>query len=341
VDIEPLGHVLVAAGTQGIWRVRDGDRTAVVKVLAHAPDYQGNWPSGVAEDDWGYWRREALAYSSGLLASLGGRLRAPSCIVEEQDDGSVALWLEDLSDRGVPAPTWELSRYGDAARHLGRAQGEFVVAGGRPLPTDRWLSRGWLRTYLTRRDADMSLLTDPMAWRHPLVAAGFPDPPVDELVAMRADQERFLAVLDGMPPTLAHLDCHPANLFDVDGDTVVIDWGFVGIGALGEDPGNLVPDSVLDFHVGAEHLDLLYETVASGYHAGLRDAGWSGSADDVRRAMAAAMAAKYAWIAPGILRATSEGRDRMNGRPIAEALAAWAPTVRFLLARADEARGAS
>ena len=44
--------------------------------------------------------------------------------------------------------------------------------------------------------------------------------------------------------------CIPANLF-ADGDdcTVAVDWSFVGIGAIGEDAGNLVADAVLDFHV--------------------------------------------------------------------------------------------
>jgi hypothetical protein len=72
--------------------------------------------------------------------------------------------------------------------------------------------------------------------------------------------------------------------------------------------------------------------VAEGYHAGLRAAGWTGSLDDVRLAMAAAMVAKFGWLAPFLLRAASERRERLNGRPFAEAVAAWAPTIRFLLA---------
>ena len=49
-----------------------------------------------------------------------------------------------------------------------------------------------------------------------------------------------------MPPTVCHLDVHPHNLFDGDGvdDTVLVDWAFVGIGALGEDPANLIVDAV-------------------------------------------------------------------------------------------------
>ncbi len=134
----------------------------------------------------------------------------------------------------------------------------------------------------------------------------------------------------------------PANLFDggagAGTTTAVIDWSFAGIGALGEDAGNLVPDSVFDFHVGPDHLADLYDAVVAGYDAGLRDAAWSGPPEMVRLAMAAAMAAKYGGVAPALARAVIDERDQLNGRPTAEAVAAWAPTVRFLLARTEEAR---
>ncbi|HMG45811.1 MAG TPA: hypothetical protein VK611_31060 [Acidimicrobiales bacterium] len=333
-QVEPLAHAAVASATAGMWRVRVGERSAVVKVLAHrATGGHENWRSGEAEDHWYYWRREARAYESGLLTSLTGGLRPPEChLIAERDDGSVALWLEDLT--GAPGSTWPVGRYRDAARHLGRAQGEFVA--GRPLPTDPWLSRGWLRAYLAQRDRHLERLDDPAAWRHPLVAAWFPDPPVDELRALRHHQDRYLDLLDALPPTLSHLDLHPGNLFDAGGGTAAIDWAFVGRGALGEDVGNLVPDAVFDFHVPPERLDDLYAAVAEGYQAGLQDAGADVTPDEVRLAMSTTMVAKYSWIAPAILGATSEDQEQLNGRPIADALASWAPAVHFLLARATE-----
>jgi thiamine kinase-like enzyme len=139
--------------------------------------------------------------------------------------------------------------------------------------------------------------------------------------------------------TLCHNDLHPANLFaDGGASTAAIDWSFVGAGTIGEDAGNLVADAVLDFHVPAAQIDTLYENVASGFAAGLRDAGWHGHDDDVRLAMSATLAAKYAWIAPAILRAIADGRELLNRRPLLDAMSWWAPTVPFLLDRADEAR---
>jgi hypothetical protein len=337
LTVEPLPHAAVASATAGLWSVRIADRSAVVKLLAHAPaGGSPNWRSGDEESHWYYWRREAEAYGSGLLAGLGGGLRAPRCdLVADRGDGSVALWLEDL--RGDPAASWSLDRYQQAARHLGQAQGEFIA--GRRLPDDPWLSRRWLRSYLDQPLRRLTVPTDRELWRHPLLADWFPAPPAAALQAMRADRGRFLTALDRMPTTLCHHDFHPANLFDGGhGTTAAIDWSFVGIGALGEDAGNLVPDAVLDFHVGPEDLDALYEAVAGGYAAGLRAAGWSGSDATVRLAMSATMAAKYAWIGPALAHAVIEGRELLNGRPIGDAVPWWAPTVGFLLDRAREAR---
>lgn len=338
--VEPLAHTAVASATAGLWRVRVGHRSAVVKVLAHAPEGGSeNWRSGVDVTHWYYWRREAEAYRSGLLGGLGGGLRAPRCeLIADRADGSVALWLEDLA--GEAAPRWPIDRYRLAARHLGQAQGEF--AAGRALPDHPWLSRGWLYSYLAQPLRKLTLPSDPAVWGDPLLVEWFPDPPVDRLQAMSADRSRFLDVLAHVPATVCHLDLHPANLFDGGaGTTAVIDWSFVGIGSFGEDAGNLVPDAVLDFHVAPEQLPHLYDAVADGYAAGLRDAGWSGPHSTARLAMAATMAAKYAWIGPALVRSVAERRPTLNGRPIAEALSWWAPTMCFLLDRADEARDLS
>jgi len=277
-----------------------------------------------------------LAYETGLLAALRGGLRAPDCLLAApRPDGSVALLLEDV--RSAPATRWTLARYGIAARHLGQMQGAYLACVD--LPDHEWLSRDWLRSYLARRDGDLHLVDDESLWADARLAPWFADPPIARVHAMREDQSRFLEALDALPRTLCHLDLHPANMFgDVAGDTTVIDWSFVGIGALGEDAGNLVPDAVLDFHVDPAQIDDLYETVYAGYAAGLRDAGAPDATAAARLGMTATIAAKYAWIAPAILGAVAEDRDHLNRRPIEESLQWWGPTVRFLLDRADEGR---
>jgi hypothetical protein len=42
------------------------------------------------------------------------------------------------------------------------------------------------------------------------------------------------------------------------------------------------------------------QTVTDGYLAGLRDAGWTGSGDQVRRAITTSGAAEYSWFGPAM-----------------------------------------
>ena len=329
-------HEPIVGATVGLWRVRHEDRSVVLKVLAHTDAGHEHWRSSDDEADWLYWRREACAYESPLFHGLPDGLRAPACrLVAVRPDGSVALWLEDV--KGTPASAWSLERYGLAAEHLGRWQGQALTTA--PILHEPWLSRGWLRGYLTQRDGDDQLLADSAAWRHRLLAESFDGHDIDRLRAMRADRPWFLTALESLPTTLCHLDVHPGNLFtDPDGTTCAIDWAFVGIGNIGEDVANLVPDTVFDFHVAPGDIGELDELVTDCYLRGLNGAGIVIDRADVRLGMTAAMAAKYAWIGPSMLRAAVEERELLNGRPIADTIRAWAPPVRYLLERADEAR---
>jgi hypothetical protein len=92
----------------------------------------------------------------------------------------------------------------------------------------------------------------------------------------------------------------PNNAFITDERIGIIDWSFVGDGAVGEDIGNLIPDSIFDLNLPASLLPKLEETLPAHYIAGLRAAGWSG---DDRLVMLAihASAIKYDWFAPRLL----------------------------------------
>jgi hypothetical protein len=327
-------HQPVPSASLGIWRVAGDGWSSVLKLIGLGETRHPNWEAGSRPDHWYYWRREVHAYESGLLDALTGGLRAPRChLVSERGPATIALWLEDVQ---MPAGTqWPLERYELAACHLGRAQGRFLTAD--TLPTFPWLSRDWLRAYLTMRDRDMALLTDESAWTLPIVRRWLPNELAQPLVSMRRHQRRFLSALASVPQTLCHFDLHPANLFGNDGETVLIDWSFVGVGAIGEDAGNLVVDAVLDFHVDPSGLDQLYAYVQGGYLRGLRDSGWRGPAVAVELGMRAGIAAKFAWIAPAMLRAAVDGRQTLNGRAVPEAFALWAGALPFLVLCATEA----
>ena len=143
-----------------------------------------------------YWRREPLAYSSGLTSSFGEGFRGPKLLhMVDEPTGATRLWLEDVA--GVPGPAWSLERYEAAMRQLGRAQGAFLS--GRPLPSQEWCSRGWLEAYLERRAGDMAVLSSAEAWELPLVRRYLPRS-LEETVAREwADRAATLAALRRCP----------------------------------------------------------------------------------------------------------------------------------------------
>jgi hypothetical protein len=293
--------------TRGVWRVTmSAGHTAVVKVLV--PPLPAS-PAATDPQSLRYWLREARAYAAGAPAPYcAAGVRGPALLARlDRPNGDVALWLEDI--RGISGADWDLARFSAAARRLGQAQGVYLTRA--PLPTDEWLSRGFLRQYLAvRKPEDDRLLASDEAWRRPEIALHFPTELRDELRRLRADRELLLRWLEAGPQTFAHLDVWPDNLFDVGAELVLIDWGFAGIGSAGEDMGNLVPDSVFDLRHPAGILGDLDRAVFAGYVAGLHDAGWSGDERVIRLAMTAS-ACKYDWIAGTTLARAAVG----NGVP--------------------------
>jgi hypothetical protein len=326
----------VASASAGIWRVSGADWSVVLKLVGHGVQGHPNWMSGTDPSHWYYWKREVLAYQSGLPDSFTGGLRGPEVLgIFERADGSVALWLEDVG-KGSPGTSWTVADYRSVARQIGEAQGRWSRE-DRPR-IEPWFSSDWLRAYLAQRDGDVELLSDPAPWAWPLVRDNLNRATVGPMTEMRADQNVFLDALDRLPRTLCHFDLHPANLFSVAEETVLIDWAFVGTGALAEDAATLVAEAVLDFHVEPARFDDLFEVVRAGYVEGLEEAGWSGAAELVERGMNATLGARYAWIGPALLRSVVEERSVMNRRPIAETARCWGQTIPFLLDHAAGAR---
>ena len=239
--------------------MRCAGRTAVLKLIRLGAAPLPRWPSGPDPSDPYYWRREALVYGSGLLDGLDG-LRAPRLLaLFERQDGSAALWLEDVAE----SPPWTPERLGAFARRLGRAQAVFA----RRLPDEEWLPRGFLRRYLQLHEIG------------------------------GAECEAVLGRLDALPHTLAHNDLHPANVHG-DG-TVVLDWAFSGVSPLGLDPGVLVGDGIADQAIPAEQADAAGTAVWGGYSAGLRNAGFDGDVDAIRWAFLRGTALRLSWLDPG------------------------------------------
>jgi hypothetical protein len=118
---EALRHNAGNAATGGIWRVREARGSRILKV-ARPP--RGETPAGSAwhtsdtPTHFNYWRREALAYESGLANSVyrDAGIRAPR--LESQvtrEDGAIELWLEDVVGPSGFLDCWPANLIEDSA----------------------------------------------------------------------------------------------------------------------------------------------------------------------------------------------------------------------------------
>jgi hypothetical protein len=311
---EVLRHNVKNAATGGIWRVQGNAGSAILKVARPPAGYRGEpaagreaaptaWPTSDEPTHWNYWRREALAYETGVAATAyaDAGIAGPSLLAaRERADGCVELWLADVG--GTGGFGWPVARLGRFAAELGAGQARW--AGHVPVSSG-WLSRHWLAGYLAE-GLSASVTIRATDWDHPSVAA-WPARVRHQLRALWVGQRRVLAAAQASERTLCHLDVWPANLIDEEGRSVLLDWAFTGAGALGEDPANLILDSFADGLMDAALLPEVTEGVTDGYLAGLRDGGWAGSGDAVRAAIAACGAAKYSWFAPAVIRNAVRG----------------------------------
>ena len=329
----------------GVFRVtgtgRDGAATVPWSVVLKVLRLQ---PGGETPGDSNYWRRELLAYQSGVLEHLPGGVAAPHCFaVVEQAGDSAWLWMEDIrSTCSLPWPDAEFARI---ARDFGAFNGAYLL--GHPLPSGAWVSRSWLRAWV--QPCAQGIASLPGIVDHPRVGRVFSPTTVARIQRLWEERDSLLDALERLPQTFCHLDAFPRNLFacpDADGRerTVAVDWAFAGIGAAGEELAPLVAASLAFFEADLSRGRELEAMVLDSYLQGLHDAGWHGDQRHVRFGYTAAAALRYglvlASIVPGALmdEHMQAWLEQEIGRPIAEIIEHWSALAHFLLDRADEAR---
>jgi hypothetical protein len=328
-------------GEGGVWRLAGGDWSLVLKVVVrHARADRG----GDLVDEPGhffFWRREPLAYASGMLDDLAG-VRAPRCYgVEERPDGSYHLWLEDVAD---DAGGWTIERYALAARHLGRFNGAY--AAGRPLPEHRWLHTGFGPLWRAESEEAVAPFRRADTWADPRTRALLPGDDGRRVLAAWDDRRVLEELADAAPTTLCHYDAFRGNMAAAGDETVLLDWEYVGLGAFGQEAGHLTTESLFAAHVPGDEADALDAAVFAGYLAGLADAGWRGDARAVRRAYCAS--ASRRWLNTAVRRAHQAATcddpalaarfERWLGMPVERCARHLADLTRLLLGFADEAR---
>jgi hypothetical protein len=282
------------ASAAGVYRVagtaQDGDTqrpwSLVVKAASATAlhPHAGNNASNDPTHMW-YWKRELLLYQSGFFESLPVGLAAPRCyqIDEEVDEGRI--WMEDIcEDLGA---MWPLEHYGEVARHFGRLNG--LYAAKRTIPQWPWLLvNSNARRALGSNWPDFAQNYAAMRHESPLVQRGWTDELFDGYQRIWQDRERFAQALGLLPKTLQHNDAGRKNLFARQTssgtmETVAVDWGLFGIGAVGEELATVVGQPVVWFNgVQPQQLNQLDQIAFEGYVNGLGDVGWQGDPTLVR-----------------------------------------------------------
>ncbi len=331
----------VGSATAGIWRIIVNANGAqwplILKIISAAET--GLSPAGQAISHPLYWKREALAYQSGLLDTLPGAVTAPRCYaVMERAEDTIWLWLEDVSDSGA---LWSLEHYARAAWHIGRLNGASI---NRTLPYP-WLNRaGSPRGLLEAFKWLEPVIADPQVWTHALLQEAFPIPVQDRLLRLWQDRHRCIDHFESLPQTLCHMDAWQRNMFLRESQLVLIDWAYTGYGTLGTDAADLFAASYHMLEVEICEPDVMAATIFKGYMAGLRDSGWHGDESDVRFAFQVFAALKYAGILLWLADIQNPDRlafwETLSSQPINTFLQQQARLIYYLLDQFEEAQHA-
>lgn len=257
-----------------------------------------------------YWKREVLAYSSGLLDHLPPGIRAPECYgVDEEADTIIRLWLEDLGE-GAGRHWWPIADYQRAAYLIGRLNGSPIPASFDPPPA--WWLRDSVRQWVEMMDPIIPRLED--ARSDAFIGPLWSNRSVNALLEIRRQVPWLLKLLDRFPVSLSHGDAHEKNFLLPDAgscdDAILFDWSDIGLRPPGADLHPLFHLAIVLAGYDAKDLADLGPLILDSYLEGLSDSGWSGDARDAWQAFAAAFAVRWGYFPVEMFLSTPERRAR-------------------------------
>ena len=366
--VESMGWAAVNPATLGLYRltgvarVGSAENVAWAAVLKVVGDVD---LSGTRLDvdflhnpqDWNYWRREAVAFRSGLLDGWPGPLVPVRCLaVDEPAPEVVWIWLE-ACDNARTGGRWTLASHALLAHDLGAFAAQW--ANRAPSTTEHpWLAQRWLRDSMAtlRAGAVDHVLGHDACWQHPLLADVMPAGTPRRVGRLFGEAEGLLAALESLPTTLAHHDTQASNFFlrdpsDDQARTVGIDWGFLGLAPVGHDLGCHLSSNIGTWGIDPREAADLDRASTPAYLQGLGDFGWQGDERAVMfaRAASAALATTTVlttWVsglcdqAPHYLSDSTwpeslADRERVS---VATVMEAWAAGLDYALDLGDEAQ---
>lgn len=353
-----LFRVAGIAGTSG---GREVPWIMVLKVVADVDltgdpliDRYTHEPEGI-----NYWKREALAFNSGLLIGWPGPLVPVRCYgVEEASKSEVWIWLEAREGAG-PHAFWTIEQLASAAYDFGAlaAQWRSKLPDVRQYP---WLARRWLRGWvaLARTYAVDHFLEHDGCGNGSAVEPFLDGSTRRRIAELMSDADDLLAGFDSLPVTLAHHDPQWGNLFAAAPDesparTVAIDWGFFGLAPIGSDLGLHIGQNIMSWGIDQRRAAEHDQASTAAYINGLQDYGWNGDVNSVKfaRATAAALnagtwlAMEVSWLCPDMAeRFGSEAAAwptriaAKQGISTTTVVERWASGFNYVLDLANEAR---
>jgi hypothetical protein len=342
----------------GIARLGSGKTTSWRLVLKVVGDTDLFGPGYCHEPtDWNYWKREALAFESGLLDGWAGPLWPIRALaVDEVSAEEAWIWLQSCGD-GEVKEKWSLDRLASTAHDLGAVAAQWAAT-----PPDRdqhpWLDHRWVDGWVAtarKLGADHAAGHDGCWISGPLrevVSVSAPGRVATLMASAGPLQER----LASLPPTLAHHDAQWSNAFSAQEaglgqGTVLIDWSYLGLAPVGTDLGLSVGWNVLNGAVDSRRAQAHDRSATDAYLRGLREHGWAGSPDAVRFARAASaslaavtlLAAQASWLCPaevssvGDMSTWPEEAAAQRHTDVATVMAEWAAGLDFVLDLGEEA----
>ena len=212
--------------------------------------------------DPGSWRREYDLYVSDLSTAFTKSFRRPDCYHAEIscDDNEIQLWMEHIDGVSGLALTGDM--YVRAAEELGRFQGKLYAEQPSFLQKLTNMSRvdyakrfylhykSWGKVYDYIRSADCEI----------------PEHICKMLIDIDENTEEVFRRIETLPIVLCHRDFWVANLFDSEGNIVLIDWDTTGWGYLGEDIASLIADEA-----DVDHMVEYYRRCVSAYYKGFSE----------------------------------------------------------------------